>query len=244
MTQTVHQTRTEQAQGSPDNLAQERGVGMNSIGSFPEGTQLGHFTKAEKIKRLLWNIVQGTLFRFSPRRADRWRASLLRLFGAQIGQISLIRSTVRVEVPWNLAIGDGAQIGDKVYLYSLGPITIGASTVISQFVHICAGTHDFERSDFPLLRVPIVIGDRCWIATETFVGPGVRIHDGVVIGARSNVIKDLPEWTICVGCPAKPIGPRRMIDVSTNLRLDPHDPHDPHDHHDAQHQEQPSGEQK
>jgi len=220
MTQTAHQSKPEAPSDRSDNVPREHAVGMNSLGSFPEGTVLGHFSKSEKIKRLMWNIVQGTVFRFSPRRADRWRASLLRMFGAQIGQISLIRNTVRVEVPWNIKIGDGAQIGDKVYLYSLGPISIGAHTVISQFVHICAGTHDFERSDFPLLRVPVIIGDRCWIATETFIGPGVDVHDGVVIGACSNVIKDLPKWTICVGSPAKPVGPRKLVDINTGERLD------------------------
>ena len=189
--------------------------------SYPDGTFVGHFSKSEKIKRLMWNIVQGTIFRYSPRRADRWRAWLLRLFGAKIGRVKLIRSTIRVEVPWNLEIGDGVQIGDKAYLYSLGPISIGEYTVISQFAHICAGTHDFERSDFPLLRVPIKIGSRCWIATESFVGPGTTIADGVVLGARSSVVKDLPQWTICVGSPAKPIGPRRLYNTQSGEWISP-----------------------
>lgn len=187
----------------------------------PEGTIRGYFTRREKIGRLLWTVVQATLFRFSPRRADAWRAFLLRRFGARVGRVKLLRSTVRVEVPWNIELGDGAQIGDRVYLYSLGPISIGPHTVISQFSHLCAGTHDFERTDFPLLRVPVRIGARCWIAAETFVGPGVTVGDGVVVGARGSVVKDLPAWTVCVGSPAKPIGPRRLVDATSGQRLDP-----------------------
>jgi len=188
---------------------------------LPPGATIGHFSRREKIGRLLWNIVQGTVFRFSPRRADAWRAWLLRRFGAKVGRVKLLRSTVRVEVPWNLEIGEGAQIGDRVYLYSLGPIRIGDHTVISQFCHICAGTHDYERTDFPLLRVPIVIGDRCWIAAESFVGPGVTIGDGVVVGSRASVVADLPGWKICVGSPAKAIRDRTLFDVGTGERLDP-----------------------
>jgi len=192
----------------------------DQMSKLPAGTVIGHFSRAEKLGRVLWYIVQGTIFRFSPRRADNWRAWLLRRFGAKVGRVKLLRSTVRIEVPWNIEIGDGAQIGDRVYLYSLGPISIGAHTVISQFCHICAGTHDFERSNFPLLRVPIKIGARCWIATESFVAPGVTIHDGVVVGARGHVVKDLPAWTVCVGSPAKPIGHRKLVDVDTGERLD------------------------
>jgi putative colanic acid biosynthesis acetyltransferase WcaF len=129
---------------------------------------------------------------------------------------------VRIEVPWNIEMGEGVQIGDGVYLYSLGPISIGPNTVISQFSHLCAGTHDFERTDFPLLRVPIRIGAHCWIAAETFVGPGVTIGDGVVVGARGSVVKDLPAWTVCVGSPAKPVSNRTLRDPATGLRLDPH----------------------
>lgn len=187
-----------------------------------EQTIQGYFSRREKVGRFLWTLVQATIFRFSPRRADAWRAFLLRRFGARIGRVKLLRSTVRVEVPWNIEIGDGAQIGDRVYLYSLGPISIGPNTVISQFSHLCAGTHDFERTDFPLLRVPIRIGAHCWIAAETFVGPGVSVGDGVVVGARGSVIKDLPAWTVCVGSPAKPVSKRILRDPATGLRIDPH----------------------
>ncbi len=192
-----------------------------SLKDLPQGTIVGHFSTQEKVRRLIWNMVQATLFRFSPRRADRWRASLLRLFGAKVGRVELLRNTVRVEVPWNLDIGDHVQIGDAVYLYSLGPITIGDRSIVSQFVHVCAGTHDFERLDFPLVRIPVHIGEDCWIATDTYIAPGVRISDGVVVGARANVVRDLPEWTVCVGSPAKPVKARRLVDTQTGETLSP-----------------------
>lgn len=192
-----------------------------SLRGLPEGTGVGHFSRREKLRRFAWNIVQGTLFRYSPRRWDSWRAWLLRCFGADVGRVKLIRSTVRVEVPWNITIGDGAQIGDSVYLYSLGPIRIGRDTVISQFCHICAGTHDHERTDFPLIRTPVEIGDRCWVAAECFVGPGVRVGDGVVLGARAVVVGDMPAWKICVGFPARPVQRRDLFDHESGNRLSP-----------------------
>jgi putative colanic acid biosynthesis acetyltransferase WcaF len=95
-------------------------------------------------------------------------------------------------------------------LYCLGAITLGDRVTVSQYAHLCAGTHDHTRADFPLLRAPITIGDDAWIATDVFVGPGVTIGAGTVVGARSNVFRDLPAWKVCVGSPAKPIKDRTL----------------------------------
>ena len=205
------------------NVAGSEGLSVDevSLTGLPDGTVVGHFGFREKLARLFWGIVQASLFRWSPRRADRWRAMLLRLFGAKIGRVDLIRATVRVEVPWNLEFGDDVQLGDSVYLYSLGPIRIGDRTIISQFVHLCAGTHDHERLDFPLIRVPIKVGADCWIATDSYVAPGVTIGRGVVVGARANVVKDLPAWTVCVGSPARPVRQRVLRDHATGRLLSP-----------------------
>jgi putative colanic acid biosynthesis acetyltransferase WcaF len=164
----------------------------------------------EKLTRLMWYFVQGTFFRFSPRVCYGWRSFLLRLFGAKVGRGARIRSTVRIEIPWNLTIGAETIIGDDVILYALGPITVGDRVTISQLSHLCAGTHDYTRPSFPLVRAPITIGDDVWIAADVFVGPGVRVGTGTVVGARSGVFSDLPEWKVCVGTPAKPVGERRL----------------------------------
>lgn len=193
--------------------------GGGSAASAPLDTAAldrGWFTPREKLIRVAWNIVQATLFRASPRRADAWRSMLLRLFGARVGRGCLIRSTIKVEVPWNLSIGTGAQIGEQAIIYNLGPIWIGDHAVISQFTHLCAGTHDFARSDFPLLKARIAIGAYAWVAADCYVGPSISIGEGCVVGARSNVFNDLPAWKICVGSPAKPVKDRpfRRVDDS------------------------------
>lgn len=206
-------------------VAGTEGLSLESISlkDLPDGTIIGHYTTIEKVRRLLWMLTERTLFRFSPRRADRWRASLLRMFGAKVGRVELLRNTVRIEIPWNIQLGNDVQIGDGVYLYSLGMITIGDRTIISQFTHICAGTHDFERLDFPLVRIPVIIGEDCWIATDTYIAPGIEIGQGTVVGARANVVRSLPAWKVCVGSPAKPVKDRRLVDTRTGQVLSPVD---------------------
>ncbi len=76
----------------------------------------------------LWWCVQATLFALSPQFMYRWRAFLLRLFGAKVGQGVIIRPSVRITYPWKVAIGDYSWIGDDVVLYSLGEISIGSNS--------------------------------------------------------------------------------------------------------------------
>jgi putative colanic acid biosynthesis acetyltransferase WcaF len=170
------------------------------------------WTPREKLGRLVWYLVEASLFRLSPRPCYRWRNWLLRCFGADIARSARIRSTVTIEVPWRLTVSEHAIIGDRVILYCLGQVTIGARTVISQLSHLCAGTHDYTKRSFPLLRQPIVIGEDVWIAADVFIGPNVSVGDGSVVGARSSVISDLPPWKICVGTPAKPVADRVLND--------------------------------
>jgi putative colanic acid biosynthesis acetyltransferase WcaF len=144
----------------------------------------------EKIGRALWSIAW-PLFRFSPRIFWEWRCSLLRMFGAKIGKEVHIYPTSRISIPWNLAVGDQAAIGDYVIVYALGPISIGARSVVSQNVHLCAGSHDWHDPAMTLLKPPITIGAEVWICADAFIGPGVAIGDGAIIGARSVVMKDV-----------------------------------------------------
>src|SRR5258708_2496184 len=113
----------------------------------------------------LWWLVQATIFRLSPQVCYGWRRWLLRLFGASIGKRVLIRPSVEITYPWKVTIGDWSWIGDDVVLYSLGPITIGSHSVVSQHSYLCTGTHDYRKSSFDILALPIVIGDHAWIAT-------------------------------------------------------------------------------
>lgn len=114
----------------------------------------------------------------------------------------VIRPSVKITYPWKLTLGDYAWVGDEVNLYTLGEITIGAHSVISQKSYLCTGSHDHASQHFTINATPIVIGEKCWLATDVFVAPGVTIGDGTVVGARSSVFKSLPANVVCRGKPA------------------------------------------
>ena len=137
----------------------------------------------EKVNRVLWGFVQATAFRMSFHSWYRWRRWLLLLFGASLDLEVRIRRTVRIECPWNLSVGRDSSVGDHTILYCLGPVRIGNRVSISQGAHICAGTHDYRFRSMPLVRASITIADDAWVCADAFVGPGVVVHEGAILGA-------------------------------------------------------------
>ena len=166
------------------------------------------WTFSEKVVRALWMILGRPVFRTSFHNWYKFRVSLLRLFGAKIGQQVAIRPSVNVEIPWNLEIDDNAIIGDYAILYSLGKIRIGRRSIISQYTHLCAGTHDYTDQRFRLIRDPITIGDDVWIGADAFIGPRVHVGPLTVVGARTSVYKNLAAGQVYVGNPARSLKER------------------------------------
>lgn len=162
----------------------------------------------EKVGRAIWMVIGRPVFRASFHNWHTYRAFILRMFGAKIGKGVSIRPTVNIEVPWMVELDDDCTVGDYAILYSLGKISIGKRSIISQYAHLCAGTHDYADHTFKLLRTPIHIGDDVWIGADAFIGPGVSVGDLSVVGARSSTYKTLGERAVFVGNPAKPLKER------------------------------------
>jgi putative colanic acid biosynthesis acetyltransferase WcaF len=151
----------------------------------------------------LWWIVQGVLFHTSPQAFYGWRRLLLRSFGAKIGKGVRIRPSASVTYPWKLSIGDWSWVGDNATLYTLGEITIGENAVVSQHSYLCSASHDHTRPTFDLYAKAIHIESEVWIGAHVFVGPGVTVERGAVVGACSVVLKDIPAGMVCAGNPLK-----------------------------------------
>jgi len=156
----------------------------------------------------LWWLFQAVFVLPTPQYMFAWRRFALVLFGAKIGKRVLIRPGVRVTYPWNLTMGDYVWIGDNVHLYSVAEISIGSHSCISQESYLCAGTHDYRDATFAFVSTPIRVGEECWVAARSFIGPGVKIGDAAVVGAGSVVMTSVDAETIVAGNPAKLVGKR------------------------------------
>jgi putative colanic acid biosynthesis acetyltransferase WcaF len=133
-----------------------------------------------------------------------WRRFLLQCFGARMATKTDVRGSARIWYPPYLIMDERSILAEGVNCYNMAPIHIKCGVIVSQRAHLCAGTHDIDDDNFQLQAKPIVIGRNCWIAAEAFVGPGVSIGDGAVLGARAVTFRDLQPWTVYVGNPAMP----------------------------------------
>jgi len=127
---------------------------------------------------------------------------MLKAFGAKIDHKAYIYASCKVFAPWNLIVGR-ACIGPHTQVYNKAMITIGNDSVISQGAFLCSASHDIVSTMLPLKTASISIGDNVWVASDAFIGMGVTVGEGAVVGARAAVFKSVEPWTVVGGNPAQ-----------------------------------------
>lgn len=162
-----------------------------------------------RLLRVAFGIVWAVTARPTPRALHRWRRLILNAFGAKLARGVVVYPDASVWYPPNLTMAEGASLASGVECYCMAPIIIGAHTVISQGAYLCAGTHEVHSATFALVTQPIVIGASAWIAARAFVGPGVTVGEGAVLGACGVATRDLAAWTVYAGNPAVRVRERR-----------------------------------
>jgi len=169
------------------------------------------FSLGHRAYRAAWTLAWALLAAWTPPFLNPWRRMLLRLFGARIAGTARIAASARIWYPANLEMGEQACIGPRVDCYTMARITLGPYALASQGAHLCAGTHDVDDSNFQLKAAPIVLGPRSWVAADAFVGPGVTLGEGAVLGARAVAFGDLEPWSVYIGNPMREVRKRKRI---------------------------------
>ncbi|WP_455497013.1 putative colanic acid biosynthesis acetyltransferase [Coprobacter sp.] len=161
-------------------------------------------TRKHQIIRMAWTVVWAIFARPLPRSiGSGWKRFLLRLFGAKLASTAIVYSSAKVYYPANLVMGEYSCLASDVNCYNVALIKIGANTTISQGAFLCTASHDISNPLNPLITAPVIIADQAWVAADAFIGMGVKVGQGAVIGARACVFKDVEPWTIVGGNPAK-----------------------------------------
>lgn len=168
------------------------------------------FSLGNRLRRAVWALAWLVLARWTPPPLHAWRMLVLRLFGCRAGPRCRIYGSTRVWDPANLELGGNVLIGPGAIVYNQGRIVIGNGSVISQRAHLCASSHRLSDPNFQLVLKPIAIEADCWIAAEAFVGPGVTMREGAVLGARGVLFDDAEAWTVYRGNPATEVAKRRF----------------------------------
>lgn len=181
---------------------------MAEIEAYKDSLSLGN-----KLRRLIWNICCLVMFRpFAGSLFWRWRNAVLRMFGAKVGAGCKVSNSAKIWAPWNMKLGKFVCLGPRCEVYSVNQVTIGDKVTISQGAYICGASHNITYTNKPLITAPITIERFAWVCADAFIGMGVTIGEGAVVGARAAVFKDVEPWTVVGGNPAKYIKKRVIRD--------------------------------
>lgn len=138
------------------------------------------------------------------RHIRKWYYQML---GARIGKSFLFR---RVEVlfPKGLYLGDHCNVGWFTLLDARGGIIIKDNVSVASYVKMITGSHNMNSPSFEAEFKPIIIEANAWICTGATIMQGVRIGRGAVVAAEAVVTKDVGDFEVVAGIPAKVIGRR------------------------------------
>lgn len=161
-----------------------------------------------RARRALWRAASAVIYRPTPVAAHRWRAMVLRLFGAQIEGLVYPYPTVRIWAPWNLEMRAGSCLAGEVDCYNVARVILGEGVTVSQKSYLCTASHNFDNPTFPLTVAPITIGAGAWVAAAAFVGPGVHIGNHAVVLACSVVVRNVAPGMVVGGNPARALRAR------------------------------------
>ncbi len=110
-----------------------------------------------------------------------------------------------------LVLGDHVTVGDRTMINAAQSIIIENHVLIAPNCYITDHNHGYTDITTPvkyqkLMSVsPVVIKEGSWLGASVSIGPGVTIGKNSVIGANSVVTKDVPDYSVAVGVPAKVI---------------------------------------
>ena len=111
----------------------------------------------------------------------------------------------------NVSIGDNSGIGDNCTF--IGEVNIGNNVLMAPSCTFIGSNHSFKDKN-KLIKLQggeekcIMIKDDCWIGYGSIVLAGITVNEGAVVAAGAVVTKDVPQYTVVGGCPARIIGKR------------------------------------
>lgn len=146
------------------------------------------------------------LFKFNHTEpmTEEYSALLNELLDGNIGENSTITTPFAGAAFDHMKIGNNVFINSNCLAMARGEITIEDDVMLAGNVQLLSNNHDeYERQ--VLLCEKIVIKKGAWIGAGASIMPGVTVGKYAIVGAGAIVTKDVPDYSVVVGIPAKVI---------------------------------------
>lgn len=117
------------------------------------------------------------------------------------GQRVMLSAGVKVICPERITMGNDVLIANRCWIQAAGGLTVGSRVMLGPNVQILTSNHDIET--LLTVNAPIVLEDEVWIGAGATVLPGVRVGRGAVVAAGAVVNRDVPEFSVVGGIPAR-----------------------------------------
>ncbi len=137
------------------------------------------------------------------------RQFFFKLAGVNIGNGSTIHMGVRYFNPRGIEVGEDTIVGYRTFLDGRKKLKIGDHVDIASEVMIYNSEHDLESEKFEARSEEVSIGNYVFIGPRAIIMPGVKIGKGAVVAGGAVVTKDVPDFAVVGGVPAKVIGERK-----------------------------------
>jgi acetyltransferase-like isoleucine patch superfamily enzyme len=131
-----------------------------------------------------------------------------RVLNFEIGADTYIFMGARFDTRHGFSIGHNSVVNENCRLDNRAKLTIGDYVSVSADTVILTADHDIQSPEFTGRERPVTIGDYAFLGTRCTILPGVTIGRGAVVGAGSLVTRDVPDYAIVAGIPARVIGER------------------------------------
>ena len=176
------------------------------------------FTKVERrIKTIFLEFIVFFLHLVGCVPSHHIRRFFYRFAGMKIGSGSTLHTGARFYNPLNISIGRDTIIGEGAVLDGRDTLVIGDHVDFASEVMVYNSQHDLESDDFHATKAPVRIKDYVFIGPRAIILPGVTVGKGAIVAAGAVVTKDVNDFEIVGGVPAKVIGERKNKDLNYKL---------------------------
>jgi acetyltransferase-like isoleucine patch superfamily enzyme len=124
-------------------------------------------------------------------------------------QVIINRNCMLLAKTGHIRLGKRSSLGANSVIVSMSGVELGEAVLTAGDCYLSAGSYQFENLEVPVMdqdaysKGPIIVGKNSWLGTGATILDGIKIGEGAVIGAGAVVTKDIPDFAIAIGLPAK-----------------------------------------